>query len=226
MGRRVAKAIVSVLAAGCCGYCVLLWTDYVARSRGLDQLRVEVSHLQKISGQTAERQRAEAQLEELERLRRNHHELDQLAARIEGLRRTKALEQSESEKTDAEQIHRLEAENVQLRGQLEALKSSAVNTEARRFVDSYQLEHISRFFRSYARNNAGRYPSDFSELRYYLPENVYPSIETNRFEILASDSASESDLSRHALVRTKFEDGQNSKLYLFADGHLETRSAQ
>jgi hypothetical protein len=106
---------------------------------------------------------------------------------------------------------------------LDEIKVAPSSIEARRSVDSSELEQIGHFFRAYARNNSGKYPADFNELRYYLPATVYPAIETNRFEILNSDIDTNPDAGKQALVRTRTPDAQSVLLYLFADGHLETR---
>jgi DNA repair exonuclease SbcCD ATPase subunit len=225
MNRRITTVILWVLVIGCCSYGALLWADYNGRSRQLDELQEQVSRLPEISDRNLALQKIQAQLEELQRLRRNRLELDELAAKIDALRRTQAQRTNDAQRAGGEHVRRLESENAQLRAELEQFKTAPGTLEARQSVDASQLEHISRFFKSYARNNAGRYPADFSELRYYLPANIYPTIETNRFEILANDGSGDSDGSQQALVRTRFEVEPNSRLYLFADGHVEARAA-
>jgi len=188
-------------------------------------MRMEVSRLPEVMARNKARQENELRLEELEQLRRNHLELDRLAAKVEQLRRMQAQRSSEERRKDGEQIHLLETQNSRLRTELAQMKAAPETAEARLSVDRTQLEQIARFFYSYARNNSGRYPSNFSELRYYLPASVFPTIETNRFEILWGGANAEPDPAQQALVRTRVEDQQNTRFYLFADGHLETRSA-
>jgi TolA-binding protein len=225
MQRRVVRAMLWVPVVLSCGYCALLWNEYASHSRQLARLQQEVARLREASAPNEALQLNHSQLEELERLRRTHLELDELTLKIAALRQDQARRKMEAQQAGGEQIRRLEGENAQLRAQLEQTKAAPGNAEARRSVDSSQLEHISHFFRSYARNNKGKYPTDFTELKYYLPAAVYPSIETNRFEILVQETEVNPDPGQQALVRTRFLDDQNIRLYLFADGHLETRRA-
>jgi len=198
---------------------------YIGRSRQLEQLQQQISRLGDISAQNEALQKAYAQLEELERLRRNHFELGELTSRIAALRQAQAQRKMEAQQAAEEKLRTLELENAQLRAELDQMKAAPGFVEARRSVDGSQLEHIGLFFRSYARNNHGKYPSDFTELKYYLPATVYPSIETNRFEILVQETDANPDPGQQALVRTRILDDQNDRLYLFADGHLETKRA-
>jgi hypothetical protein len=225
MKRRATTAVLLVPFILCCSYCALLCADFRSRGRQLDRLRQEVSRLSGVSKQNEALQKAYAQLEELERLRRNHLELGELAVKIGALRQAQAERKMEAQQAGGEQIRRLELENAQLRAELEQVKTAPGSIEARRSVDGSELQHIGLFFRSYARNNHGKYPTDFTELRYYLPAAVYPSIETNRFEILVQETDVIPDPGQQALVRTGILDDQNIRLYLFADGHLETRRA-
>src|SRR5205814_474749 len=127
----------------------------------------EVSPLSEVSARNEALHKAHSQLEELEQLRRDHAELDELAVKIAALRQARAQRKLAAERNGEDQIHGLELENARLRGELEQLKAAPAIIEARRSVDGSQLEHIGRFFRGYARNNGGKYPHDFAELRYY-----------------------------------------------------------
>jgi hypothetical protein len=193
--------------------------NYISRGRHLELLQQEVSRLIDVSIQHQALQKTQAQLEELERLRRNHFELGELTAKVTALRRAQAQKSGAA----AEEVRKLELENAQLRAELADMKAAPSSIEGRRSVDGSELEQIGHFFRAYARNNSGKYPTDFNELSYYLPAAVYPSIETNRFEILNSENDAKSDPSQQALVRTRIPDAQSSVVYLFGDGHLETR---
>lgn len=225
MKRRVTTAVLLASAVLCSCFCALLWVDYRLRSRQLDRLQQEVSRLNEVAAQNETLQKAYAQVEELERLRRNHLELGELALKIRALRQTQAQRQMAAQQVGGEEIRKLELENAKLREELEQIKAAPGSLAARRSVDGSELEHIRLFFRSYARNNHGKYPTDFTELRYYLPATVYPSIETNRFEILVSEPNVIPAPDQQVLVRTRFADDQTNRLYLFADGHLETRRA-
>jgi DNA repair exonuclease SbcCD ATPase subunit len=225
MKRQVTAVVLLVWIVFCCGYCALLWIDYRSRSRRLERLQLEVSQLGEVREQHKALQKAYAELEELERLRQNHFELGELTLKIAALRRAQAQRKMEAQQAGGEQIRKLELENAQLRAELEQKKAAPGAIEDRLSVDGSELQQIGYFFRAYAKNNSGKYPADFGELRYYLPATVYPSIETNRFEILSPQTDANSDPNQQALVRSRFQDDQNARLYLFADGHLETRRA-
>jgi prepilin-type processing-associated H-X9-DG protein len=218
MKRRLTTALLLVLLLGCCGDWALLWRDYTSHRRDLDGLRVEVSRLRENPAPEAR-----ADVDELELLRRNHVELGDLAVKLRGLRETRARQEAAS-KASADEVNQLQGENAQLRNRVDQLKRAPATAEARRSVDETQLAQIGQYFRAYARNNGGKFPPDFAELRYYLPANVYQTIETDRFEILTSADGT-SVPGQEAIVRTRFADGQNTRSYLFADGHVETRGA-
>jgi prepilin-type processing-associated H-X9-DG protein len=188
----------------------------------LERLRAEVSQLRENSVENEAARKARADLEELEQLRRNHAELGELALKLRSLRETQAQRQA-TENENANDVRKLEAENAQLRSQVEQLKHAPTTAEARRSVDGTQLAQIGQYFRGYARNNGGKFPQDFAQLRYYLPANVYPTIETDRFEILTAPVTETSDPGQAPIVRTRFADEQNNRIVLFADGHVETR---
>jgi prepilin-type processing-associated H-X9-DG protein len=222
MKRRVAIAMLLAVLFGCCSYCALLWRDYTSHKRDLERLRAELFQLRKISRDNEAARKARADLEELEQLRRNHIELGELALKLRGLRKAQAQRQAR-ENENANDVRKLESENAQLRSQVEQLKHAPTTAEARRSVDGTQLAQIAHYFRGYARNNGGKFPSDFAELKYYLPANVYPNIETDRFEILTGAAIGTSDPGQAPIVRTRFADEQNTRIFLFADGHVETR---
>jgi len=223
MKRRLTTAILLVLLLSCCGYWAFLWTEYTSHQRDLERLRGEVAQLRETSADNQAARKARGDLEELDQLRRNHAELGELASKISVLRQAQARQSQEVYSGGGDQVRRLEVENQQHRGELEQLKHASTTIAARRSVDGTQLEQIASFFRSYARNNKGKYPRDFTELRYYLPANVYPAIETNRFEILNQDDDVSADPGQQPLVRTRSADDQNVQLYLFSDGHVESR---
>jgi hypothetical protein len=208
-----------VLLASSCSYCAFLLQEYWSRNQQLALLRQQLASEGVALAEKAALRNVAAQMDELEDLRRNHLELGGLTARVAALRAAEAQKNVAAQN----EAKRLELENQHLRLDLEQAKHSPSTLEARASVDGNQLQQIAAFFQMYARNNSGRYPRDFSELKFYLPANVYPSIETNRFEILVPDAAANSDPSQRALVRTLGSGDQSAHLYLFADGHLETR---
>jgi hypothetical protein len=214
-------AVILVPVVLSCGYCAFLWLNYISRDGRLQRLQEEVSGLRNVLAQNEALQKTCAQLEELERLRRNHIELGELTAKIAALRRA----QDQARHASAEEIRKLKVENERLRAELSELKAEPSAIEARLSVDGAELEQIGHFFRAYARNNNGRYPTDFAELKYYLPASVYPSIETNRFEILRPEGELNPEPSQQILVRTRIQDDPDVRLYLFADGHVETGRA-
>jgi hypothetical protein len=219
MNRRLKAAFIAALIVLSCGYCAFLAAYYNSRSSGLQCLQNEVSHLSGLVTQNEALQKTYGQLEELERLRRNHFELGQLTAKIAALRQARAQAQQVGE----DELRKLQIENERLRAELSEMKVAPRTIEDRLAVDGSELERISLFFRAYARNNNGKYPTDFSDLRYYVPASVYPSIETNRFEILLPEGEVNPEPSQQILVRTRIHDDQKIRLYLYADGHLETR---
>jgi hypothetical protein len=225
MKRRIKTAVLFGPIVLSCSCCALLWAHYNSRSAKLERLQQEVFRLSQASVQNEKLQGAYAQLEELERLRRNHFELGELAARVTAMRQAQAQGRMAAQQAGVEEIHKLKLENTQLRAELEKIKTAPSSIENRRSVDGSELEQIGHFFRAYAKNNDGKYPPDFTELKYYLPAAVYPNIETNRFEILGLETDVNAEPSQQALVRTRFQDDQNARLYLFADGHLETKRA-
>jgi hypothetical protein len=224
MKRRTKAALFSALVFLSCSYCALLWLKYNTRNLQLERLQQEISRLSDVSAQGEALQKTYAQLEELERLRRNHFELGELTAKVAALRRAQAQRNVSAQQAAVEEFRKLKLENAELRAELDRLKASPGSIEARRSVDGSELEQIGHFFRAYARNNNGKYPTDFAELKYYLPATVYPSIETNRFEILNSEAAN-TEPSQQPLVRTRLQGSQDFLLYLFADGHLESKRA-
>lgn len=223
MKRRVTIAMLLAVLFGCGAYFALLWRNYSSHQHNLERLQAEVSQLRERSSDNEAARKARADSEELEQLRRNHVELGELALKLRGLRAAHA-QRSANEKESAESARNLQAQNAQLRSEVEQLKHAPTAAQARRSVDETQLAQIAEYFRGYARNNGGKFPQDFAQLRSYLPANVYPTIETDRFEILTGAAAG--DRGQEPIARTRFADDQNSRIYLFADGHVEKRGAQ
>jgi hypothetical protein len=77
----------------------------------------------------------------------------------------------------------------------------------------------------YAKMNDSDLPKNLVELKHYTTEEVFRTLETNRFELLHEGKLTDiADPSHTALARAKAKDSQNQRPYLYADGHLEIRN--
>src|SRR5256885_111715 len=122
MKRRVTIGMLLVVLCACGSYCVLLWTDYASYQQDLERLQGEVSQLSDSSAETAAARKARADLQELEQLKQNHRALGDLALRLSGLRKAQAQRDAAKEKESTEKVRKLQAENAQIRDQVEQLK--------------------------------------------------------------------------------------------------------
>jgi prepilin-type processing-associated H-X9-DG protein len=201
MISRIRMIALWALVIGSSAYCALLWANFVSRSQQLRLLQQEVSNL-------------------------NHaREENQLITEIVALK-AEEKQTPEARQTGWAGIQILQRENQELRQQLDQWKAAPAVVEARRSVDANQLRQIGQFFGAYAKNNGGKFPSSFNELKYYLAADVYPGIETDRFEILVNRPDDNADPNKLPLVRSRISDTQHTRVYLFADGHVENRGAE
>ncbi len=201
MISRIKMIALWALVIGSSAYCALLWANFRSRCQQLRLLQQELSNL-------------------------NHaREENQLITEIIALR-AEEKQTREAQQNGRAEIQTLQRENQQLRQQLDQWRAAPAVVEARRSVDVNQLRQISQFFEAYAKNHGGKFPSSFNELKYYLAADVYPGIETNRFEILESRPDDNVDPNKLPLVRSRISDTQNARAYLFADGHVEIRGAE
>ena len=151
---------------------------------------------------------------ELFRLRNDIRQL-QAAGEKRKLAAARSLEQ---------QVSQLQTENVQLRYQNQQLEQTPKTVSARQTVDVGELTQIGEALALYAKMNDNNLPQQFAELKHYTAADVFPALETNRFELLYQGNLTNiADPVNTPLVRAKAKDLQNQRPYLFADGHLEIR---
>ncbi|MEY2427926.1 MAG: hypothetical protein QOJ40_811, partial [Verrucomicrobiota bacterium] len=123
-----------------------------------------------------------------------------------------------------EQMSQLKTENLQLRGENQQLEQAPQILSARQQVDVDELNQIAGALSLYAKMNDNRLPAQFGELRSYSTAEVFPTLETNRFELLYQGNLTNiSDPANTPLVRAQAKNLLNQRAYLFADGHLEIR---
>ena len=81
---------------------------------------------------------------------------------------------------------------------------------------------IGQAFSLYAKMNDDKIPEDFAQLKYYITSDIFPTLETDRYEILYKGKLADiADPANTPLLRSKLKNSQNQRPYFFADGHLE-----
>jgi hypothetical protein len=122
------------------------------------------------------------------------------------------------------QLTALRDRNQALQEEVVALRSDPATAQANEVFETSQLLQIAQAFLRYAELNTNRFPRDFSELQPYAPAAVFSALETSRYEIVApADWSAVANPAQTALLRSKHADPGKGRLYLFADGHTETR---
>ncbi len=160
------------------------------------------------------------QAEEAVQLRVQNAELDRLRREI-ALANEKGIELPPELQPEAD---KLRSEIQELRGENQRLAGAPEMLEAGQIVTANELAQIGRAFGGYVELNDGRLPESFSELESCTPSAVFPTLHTNKYEILAAGKLDEiREPANTPLLRSKFPDAQNLRAYLFADGHLEMK---
>jgi prepilin-type processing-associated H-X9-DG protein len=110
------------------------------------------------------------------------------------------------------------------RAENQALEKDPITVSARQAVDVGELTQIAAAIGLYAKMNGNNLPAQFADLKHYTTADVFPSLETNRFELLHQGKLTDiANPVSTPLVRARAKDRQNQRPYLFADGHLEIR---
>jgi prepilin-type processing-associated H-X9-DG protein len=216
-------AVVLILASGL--YAAFLYSHLRSTQTKTALLREQLSDSDKIRQENEKFHRILRETEELELLRNDNAERSQLRNEVARLQAVIDKRKRDAELDLNRQVSQLQSENVQLRGEIQQLEQAPETIAARQTVDASELMEIGQAIGSYARMNDNRLPQTLSELRSYTAANVFPALETNRFEILFTGKLTQiSDPAKTPLARTKSKDAQNQRPYLFADGHVEIQS--
>jgi hypothetical protein len=194
---------------------------------GLTQLRQDLAGLNEARAANRALQKLRWQNEELAQLRESNQELHRLRQELQRLREAEARRKRELLQGDEVQLQELRQDNQRVREENLQLAGSPETIQAEQTLDVNQLKQIAKAFRLYADVNSGKLPGDFNELKYYTPAEVFQSLETNRYEILAvGEVADIAEPDKTPLLRSKVKDQQNLRAYLFADGHLEMKKEE
>ncbi|SRR6266581_378615 len=211
-----------LLAAGI--YCSLLYSHSRLERAKIAALRQQLADSAQVRAQNQALRKIFLQLDELEDLRKDHAEIFRLRNEIGQLQAAWEKRKLAAARGAEEQVSQLKTENNQLRDENQQLEQAPRTLSARQEVDVDELNLIAGALSLYAKMNDNQLPAQFAELRSYSTAEVFPALETNRFEILYTGKlTSIADPANTPLVRAQAKNLLNQRAYLFADGHLEIR---
>ena len=199
-------------------YFSFLYSNFRFQNGKIGILRLQLAELSQIRTQNQALQKILWQSEELEELRKDNAELFRIRNEIRRLREA-AEKKLDSEKNLEEQ---LQTENANLRNENQQLEQAPEIASARQAVDVNELMQIGQAFSVYAKMNGNKIPEDFTELQSYTTADIFPTLETDRYEILYKGKLADiAEPANTPLLRAKLKNSQNQRPYIFADGHLE-----
>jgi prepilin-type processing-associated H-X9-DG protein len=215
--------LASLLAASSL-FSLHLYSDLHSTNAAIASLRRQLSDAAAVKAENETLQQILRLSEDLDDLRKDNAEL--LRARREIVRLQTALEKRKRDSAHSleEQLSQLQTENLQLRHDNQQLEQTPKTVSAREAVDLNELAEIGQILGLYASMNSNNLPHDLTELKSYAATDVFSTFETNRFEFVYQGNLTDiSDPAKTPLMRSKFEDDQNQRPYLFADGHVATK---
>src|SRR6266550_2466426 len=205
-------------------YCSLLYSHSRLQCAKIAVLRQQLADVAQVRAQNQALRKILLQLDELDELRKDHAELFRLRNEIGRLQAAGEKRKLAAVRTAEEQLSQLKTENIRLRDENQQLEQAPQTVSARQQVDVDELNQIAGALSLYARMNDNKLPAQFGELRSYSSAEVFPTLETNRFEILYQGNLTNiADPANTPLVRAQAKNLLNQRAYLFADGHLEIR---
>jgi hypothetical protein len=211
-----------VLADGI--YCSLLFSHSRLERARIAVLRQQLADLAPVRAQNQALRTILFQLDELDQLRKDHAELFRLRNEIGRMQLADEKRKLAAARSAEDQLSQLKTENTQLRDENQQLAQAPQTVTARQEVDVDELNQIAGALTLYARMNDNKLPAQFSELKSYSTAEVFPTLETNRFEIVYQGNlTSIADPAITPLARAQAKNSLNQRAYLFADGHLEIR---
>jgi len=222
---RTVWAVFWLLTLFLCGQLAVIYDDYRKAGKNVAEKQAQVADGQAVRTEYRENQRRLWEAEELQRLREEQQEFRRLQAEVEGLRLAARGKQAEAVRKREEQLGDLLRENEQLRRENAQLRADPEFQAAKVEVLNQELRYIAYALQVYAGRNQGQLPPSLDELKYYVPANVFPALEIEKFELLAA-SAGSTDPHNTPIVRSKSRQPNEANLYLFADWHLEAKSDQ
>jgi hypothetical protein len=219
---KFAGLLVVLLASGICfGLLYSHWRRNCAKIAGLEQ---KLAALNSVRAENQALQPILAELQELQDLRNSSAALFRLRKEVGALQGLVEKRRLAATRSMEAQVAQLQTENLQLRSENQELEKAPVTVAARQAVDVGELTQIAAAIGLYAKMNDNNLPAHFADLKSYTTADVFPNLETNRFEFLLQGKLTDiANPVSTPLVRAKAKDGQNQRPYLFADGHLEIR---
>ena len=196
-----------------------LYFNFRVQNGKIAILRQQLAELSQIRTQNQALQKVLWQSEELEELHKDNAELFRIRNEIRRLR------DAAEKKLDSEQNleEQLQTENANLRFEKQQLEQAPEIVSASQTVDANELMQIGQAFSLYAKMNDNKIPEDFTELKSYTTADIFPTLETDRYEILYKGKLTDiADPANTPLLRAKLKNSQNQRPYFFVDGHLET----
>jgi hypothetical protein len=211
-----------LLAAGI--YCFSLSSHCRLQREKIALLQRQMADSTQVRAQNQALRKTLLQLDVLDDLRKDHAELFRLRNEIGQLQAATELRKLAAARSAEEQLAQLKTENIRLRDGNQQLVQAPQTLSARQQVDVDELNQIAGALSLYAKMNDNKLPAQFSELRSYSTADVFPTLETNRFEIVYQGNLTNiADPANTPLVRAQAKNLLNQRAYLFADGHLEIR---
>ena len=187
------------------------------------ELQEQTGDAQAVREENRKNQKLLWQAEELQSLRKEEEDFKRLQAEVDQLRLQAQQQRRELAQKQADQLSELSRENARLRQENEKLVNDPKYKEAKIEVVKQQLRYIAHALETYGQRNEGKLPPDLPELKYYVPADVFPTLEVEKFEILQGSHANV-DLHTTPLVRTREPEGGEFTVVLFGDGHVEART--
>ena len=206
--RRTKLSCLLVLLLFSAIYCGLLCSRWHLNRMRIAALEEQSAALIKLCAQNQALRNIREQVNELEGQRQDNRLLFRLRNEV-------ALLQD---------VARLQSENLELRRANEQLEQAPETVAARQQIDMTELAEIGAAIMAYAQRNSDTLPEQFGQLKPYLPADVFPMLETNRFELLwRGELRNIANPTSTPVARGRAKDSQNQRVYLFADGHLEVK---
>src|SRR6266436_2358918 len=174
--------IAVLLASGI--YCCSLYSHSRLNRAQIEMLQEQLAEFGQVRAQNQALRILLAQLDELEALRKDNAELLRIRHEILELQATADKRKLAAARSREGQVLQLQTDNLQLRLENEQLEQAPQIVSARQQVDVDELAQIGDALRLYAKMNDNNLPGQFAELRHYTTADIFPTLETNRFEFL------------------------------------------